>query len=299
MQRRFIHGIIFLGCMLMTRNSAAVISDKVAEDLTAQLTSGSSATIVCGNQRFQPDLPASLSDPTDCSIELKWVKSVTVDDVTATAKKFVIVKKGSLSPTDYLYEYPLSRAGDSRRTFQAEEWFRADKFVYGEEYKVWIVYSEAQSSKEPGGKPEQLDDHLVQGCRFKPVKRRVAFQLTGKVFSAWQVSGSENRSFIVPGVAAGIGIRMAKDYNDQDVLGLRAGLAAGPNLVPKLETTTDAMGNTTTTTAPQRLQVLTGFELVLARYASIGLMWVPLGGDSSPTPLFLLSYGELYPGFSK
>ena len=278
----------------------AIVSDRVAEDLTTQITQRTSVVMRCGQQ----ELPSSsattkLSDPAACEIEVKWAKSVAVDDVAATPKKMVIIKKGSVSPTDYIFECPLTRTGDSRRIFQPQEWFRPDKFTYGEEYRVWVVYGETQTKAPtqamPNPLPEQLDDQLVPVYLFKPIKSRLSFQLTGKVFTAWQLSGTDDRSFVVPGIAAGLGVRVAGDYNDQDVIGLRAVFAAGPNLVPKITTTTDMTGNTTTTSSPQKLNGLLGLELVGARYVSIGLMWSVLGSDRSLAPLFLLSYGELYP----
>ncbi|WP_437283222.1 hypothetical protein WME90_22385 [Sorangium sp. So ce375] len=308
-----------IACILTVSNaraSAPQVTVMAAKDLRQMLDTGSVATLYCGGQGLPGKDPrnqmqlTTLKDAAACALDLRWSRSAEVDDVVATPKKVVIIKKGSVSPTDYLFEYPLGNAGVASRQFQSQEWFRADKFVHGQEYNIWIIYGVSQKAPAAGADPAvsapvsgpkvELDDQVVPVYHFKPVKSRWAWQATGKVFTAWEMSESDNRSFIVPGLAAGGAWRIASDYNDQDVIGLRAVVAAGPNLVPKLQSTTDADGNTTTTTAPQKLQLLAGLELVLARYASVGLIWIPLGGNSSSrgTPLFLLTYGELYPSIS-
>jgi hypothetical protein len=223
-----------------------------------------------------------------CRIQASWLHTnTTVDDpangmVTLNPKRLLVVSSDGAS-TNVTYELPIATFGAPSTDVAPGDW--SGKLEYGNSYDVAVEYEISR----PGVAGVTPQIRRAVGFKIKLVKNRWAWQFTGKVYTAWKISDNGDASFIVPGLSFGGGYRFASDYNDNDVIALRGVVAVGPNLVPASDTTAPAKN---------KIQFLLGAEFVIARYAAVGAAWVVAGPDRSTTPLFLLTYGDLYPALS-
>jgi hypothetical protein len=299
---------LYLSLTTLAPGRALAVDLASVQSAEARLEQGSSITLSCITQKLGPysprGQPFNLNDT--CDLHVSWKPVTVIQDVTYTAESVVIRAPGS---ADAAFSHTLPLAAPEQtllQTIYAGEWYTTDRFKTGTVYNVYIQYkaSAAPPPAGPGGPPPAQPappvtwEEPIQVYAFRPVKSRWAGQFTGKVFTAWQLSSNGDQSYIVPGLAAGLAFRFANDYNDQDVIALRAVAAAGPNLISKSTVNTDSMGKVTGIQNTQQFQVLLGVEVVLARYISAGVAFPVLGGAPSTGPLLLLTYGELYPAAS-
>jgi hypothetical protein len=220
-----------------------------------------------------------------CRLSIGWYAKHVEATLTFLPRVFRIRAVGA---ADDVFAYALNDKYP-KRTF-SEDWYTNDRFKVGREYAADIVYDVYEA-----GNPTAVGEEVIRVYQFRPVKNRFAFQVTPKVFTAWEISDDGDRSYLVPAVAFGGAVRTSADYNNQDIFAVRLMVGAGPNLIATTELERDEAGAVTGVKSRQKIQVVAGFELVFWRYLSAGLAWVPMGRDKSSTPLVLLSYGELYP----
>jgi hypothetical protein len=301
---------------------SAFVSNVELQSYTAIITEKSHLKPICPGDSFSTPwhdgmLPTHLDGADRCDLDIEWAPAfdlitkcnqpppIVQNGVTIPApnpgqcilsikpEKILIREIGALPSSEPVFAQALPQSQNMwQETIHADAWYRADRFSIGKSYGVFISY-DIRDSDPADTTPPPTDEQRI--FSFTPTKSRWTGQVTAKLFTAWQPESDGDRSFIMPGISIGVARRLADNYNDQDIVALRLVLAAGPNLVPTAQVTTNAAGMITGVTTPQHLQFLTGAELVLGRYASVGLVWIPFGSDSSHVPLILLSYGELYP----
>lgn len=307
--------LLALSAILARTASAQSLTETKAKNVGDVLGAAVTAKFNCDGQpvEYEKDGPHGyfkLRKPCDLTINYPYQHAFAPDGgappagmtFVARADRVVIQSPGQVQT---LFSAPLRVSGVKQ--LSSSDWWASSKLEVGEEYEVRVIYRvleiTAAPPAEPGAPPaapteKEIDQIPLTPIRFKPVKPRWTLQLTGKVFTAWQPKSDGDVSFVMPGLALGPAVRWADDYNDQDVLAARVILAAGPNLVPRQEVTKDENGQVTAITPKQHLQVITGVELAIGRYISIGVAHGVLEGAKADGWLALLSYGELYPASS-
>ena len=295
--------LVLLALLASPRAAWAQLSPEEVQAVAEQIESESSVEYVCQDgTRGSYDAkqgPWKLTD--HCALSVRWLPRFSIDASASVIPKQLLIVSVTDHQAYFIKKLPSSEL-INELWIPAGEWFDEKRYRFGVRYEIWIEYDLIVDSAAGAGgvtlvAHTEVIDRKVRLSVFIPQKDRFTWQVTGKIFTAWEIGNERDRSFIAPGISTGFGYRYGEHADDRDVIGLRVMTALGPNLVSKPRVTIDG-DDVVPEKSRRKVQWLVGAELVLGRYLATGPAWVVMGSETSAMPMLMVTYGELYPALS-